>query len=434
VRPVRKTGGASHRQGTDHLCLFAKSLTSDVLPRPCNTPAQGREHENNKLKYLPLIWSAICRKPAESVLTLLAVTVAFMLFGLMIGLQGMYQTVVDSARMDRLLIFARYPDGSPNGMPLAMEEQVAHIDGVRAVGSNKGWVAFYRDRTNAYFLQGFTEGMREAYSELPLTRTQWSELFATQNGAVITRKAAERMKLKEGDPFPVFMNAPQGEVMNADLVVTSVIDDTPEWGDLNVLVNFRFIEQLRPPEQRGLIWELRAAVDPEHAIDVARRIDRYFATSGTPTLSTPAKVWTLRRANAGLPVTAITWTVGVVGMLVVLLLVGNGIADSVQERTAELAVLNTLGFGHDRLRGLVFAEALFPCLVGAIVGTTLAPLLAVVPLRLLPPGTGADPDPTVWVTAIAWAVACAVLIALASAAIPMLRLARLNVADALAGR
>lgn len=80
-------------------------------------------------------------------------------------------------------------------------------------------------------------------------------------------------------------------------------------------------------------------------------------------------------------------------MLVVLPLVGNGIADSVHERTAELAVLNTIGSNHARIRGLVLAEAMIPCLVGAIAGTALSPLLAAVPRQLLPPGTGGRTGP-----------------------------------------
>lgn len=352
----------------------------------------------------------------------------------MMGMHGMYRAVVDSARMDRLQIAPRYADGTFRGMPMAVEAQIAKIDGVRAVGSLKGWNSFYRDRTNQCWLQGYTPGIRGAYSELPLTAAQWDRLFATRNGAYITRMAAARMHLKEGDPMPVFMDPQPGAATHADLVVLGVMDDIPRWDEREVLVNFSFVDQLRPPQERGLIWELRAAVDPGRALEVAARIDRYFATSGMPTVSAPAKTWAVRNANAGLPVTAITWTVAGVGLFVVLLVVGNGIADSVQERTAELAVLHTLGFGFGRIRSLVLAEALIPCLVGATLGTTLAPLLAAVPRRLLPPGTGADPPATIWIAAWAGALLCAVLIAIASSAMPLARLARLNVADALAGR
>ena len=37
-------------------------------------------------KYLPLIWAALRRKPVRTTFTFLSVTVAFTLFGLMIGI------------------------------------------------------------------------------------------------------------------------------------------------------------------------------------------------------------------------------------------------------------------------------------------------------------------------------------------------------------
>ena len=40
------------------------------------------------MKYLPLVWAAIRRKPARAILTLLSVVVAFTLFGMMIGMNA----------------------------------------------------------------------------------------------------------------------------------------------------------------------------------------------------------------------------------------------------------------------------------------------------------------------------------------------------------
>ncbi len=63
-------------------------------------------------------------------------------------------------------------------------------------------------------------------------------------------------------------------------------------------------------------------------------------------------------------------------------------------------MLNTLGFSDSHLRGLVFAEAFIPRLVGAIAGTAGAPLLAAVPRRLVPPGVGDEPALTLSVAAV----------------------------------
>ena len=42
------------------------------------------------MKYFPLVWSAIWRKPTEAVLIWLAVTASFTLFGFMVGLHAAF--------------------------------------------------------------------------------------------------------------------------------------------------------------------------------------------------------------------------------------------------------------------------------------------------------------------------------------------------------
>jgi hypothetical protein len=59
------------------------------------------------MTYLPLIGSALWRKPVEAVLVWLAVTAAFTLFGLMAGLHLTYDHLIASSRMDRLDVSAR---------------------------------------------------------------------------------------------------------------------------------------------------------------------------------------------------------------------------------------------------------------------------------------------------------------------------------------
>jgi cell division protein FtsX len=86
------------------------------------------------VNYFPPIWAALWRKPAEAILSWLAITVAFTLFGLMVGLHVTYDRLIDNSRTDRLYINARFPNASPMGLllPFALSDQIAHIDGVSA--------------------------------------------------------------------------------------------------------------------------------------------------------------------------------------------------------------------------------------------------------------------------------------------------------------
>jgi ABC-type antimicrobial peptide transport system permease subunit len=83
---------------------------------------------------------------------------------------------------------------------------------------------------------------------------------------------------------------------------------------------------------------------------------------------------------------------------------------------------------------MVFAEAAAQCLPGAALGMALATTLSRWPLRYLPSDLGNLPLPTLSAIVYSWAALFAVLLALASSAVPVFRLRALSVTDALAGR
>ncbi|HYJ36502.1 MAG TPA: hypothetical protein VEV64_10115, partial [Rhizomicrobium sp.] len=97
------------------------------------------------MRYLPLIWSALTRKPARAVLTLLSVTVAFTLFGLMIGLNATFDEVAAKARADRIFTNPRF---GGNGMPIAVARQIAAIPGVKVVTAVNVILGYVQDPKN----------------------------------------------------------------------------------------------------------------------------------------------------------------------------------------------------------------------------------------------------------------------------------------------
>ena len=68
-------------------------------------------------------------------LTLLALSVAFALFGTMLTLNAAYQRAIDDTRMDRLIVACAFDCGV---MPLGYREQLARIAHVTAVGVKCG--------------------------------------------------------------------------------------------------------------------------------------------------------------------------------------------------------------------------------------------------------------------------------------------------------
>lgn len=121
-----------------------------------------------------------------------------------------------------------------------------------------------------------------------------------------------------------------------------------------------------------------------------------------------------------------------IGFGLILFLTANAMAQAVRLRMVEFGVLKALGFSHRLIILLVAAEAILPCLAGAALGLAVAqPLLPRVIAALpFPPGFPAmSYSPAI----LAGAVVLAVLLGGASAALPVLRIIRLDVAAALAG-
>jgi putative ABC transport system permease protein len=389
------------------------------------------------MKYLPLVWAALVRKPAEAILICLAVTAAFTLFGLMLGLHATFDRLVDSTRLDRLDVDPRFPISNGLRLPMAMRDQIAHLDGVSAVGAYYQLRGYYQDPHNTFRIRAVDEGMRRAWSELPLTSRQWDRLFATPTGLLVSRKAAQKWNLKEGDVMPFI--TPSG--IRADgstfweFQVLEVVPDDPARPDGFILGNYKYLDNSRPPQARGDATSFRVAItDAGRANQVSLAIDRLFANSGTPTKTFPEKTNWQFVAASGVGAASVTWPVAAAGLFMILLLTANGIAQSVRERIPQFAVLGTLGFPQSTLSALVFMEAAIPCVLGGLAGTALAAVIAQWPTRYLPQDLGNLPKPTMSPGVLASALGCVVLLSLASSSIPILRLRRMSMVEALAGK
>jgi putative ABC transport system permease protein len=115
----------------------------------------------------------------------------------------------------------------------------------------------------------------------------------------------------------------------------------------------------------------------------------------------------------------------------ILLLVANGIAQSVRQRAAQLAVLRTIGFRDIDIMGLIFCEAAIPCLAGAVLGTLIALPLAHWPTSLLPGDFASLPQPTLSASVMLRVVGLGALLACASSVVPLIRIGRMSVVSQL---
>ena len=393
------------------------------------------------MKYWPLIWSALARKPAEGLLTVLAVAAGFTLLSLMISMNLTARDIVAHTRTDRLFVDPLFNgDSGPGGLPLAIGEQIAQMDGVRSVAGSRWLGGYHVDPHDGVAIQTVTSAMRTVWSDGPILPAQWDQLFATPAGIFPSVKAATKWGLKTGDVFTV-ITQPGGRADGGttwEFHVLGIVPDDPNWSGTNgfIVGNSQYIENTAPLEQRGLgYFYYVASKDADGAAAVGDQIDKRYFNSATATQAISERLNAQIQGNIGFNTETMTLCIGGAGFLMVLFLTSNAMARSVRERVPEFAVLKTVGFHAAQLLALVFIETVIPCVLGAVLGTGLAMLLGRWSAHLLPQYlTRMLTTSLATLPVLALAVTLAVLLALASSAMPMLRLRRLSVADALAGR
>jgi putative ABC transport system permease protein len=387
------------------------------------------------MKYLPLVWAGLTRKKARALLTFLAVTAAFILFGMSIGFNASIKHLVDIAHEDRIGVSSRF--GAL--MPLGMANQLLRIPGVTRVAPQGAVCGYYQQPRNNTCVIIVDSNYSKMYPEVPLTPAQWHELTIHPDGAFYSRTLAQRWRLKVGDRFPIKAPGQQRADGNQTWTfqVLGIVDDMPDMFGPNgyALGDLNFFNKSRILANQNKIGFFHVQVDsPAHGEALAKEIDQSMASSGSPTWSMTDKFAYQNGASAsGIDIDFLTESVAGAGLFMILFLTANAIAQSVRERIPEFAVLKTIGFSDSGVMALVFAETMLPCLLGAAFGMAIARWIVSIIPRLLPPGFGI-PIPYLTPTVFALAIAAALIVAGLSAALPALRLKRLDVATALSGR
>jgi putative ABC transport system permease protein len=383
------------------------------------------------MKYFPLVWAALMRKPARAILTLLSVIMAFTLFGLTIGLNATFASIEETSRADRIFVNPRF--GEP--LPMAMGRQIANIPGVSQVSALDVLFGYHQIKQNNVFVLMVDDNMSKVRADWPLSQAQWDSITHNRTGVVISRSMAVRWKLAPGADFviaaPAIVKADGSKSWNVR--VLAVADDVPAFAAGYMLGNIDFLDKAKPLALQGEAAQFVVlATNPDQAPEVAKRIVRRFANSATP-LQTITEKAAFQASSSGLDLMAVSRGVAVIGLFMILFLTANVIAQSVRERFAEFATLKTIGFSDSMVLTLVVLEAAAPCALGSLLGVGVAGAVAKVIPQLFPPGFGI-PVPMMTPMVFVWAMLSAALVAIGSAALPVMRLKRMDIATALARR
>ena len=199
------------------------------------------------MKYLPLVWSGLWRKPGRTILIFLQVSVAFALFGVLQGLKTGVAHAVAAARADLLIVHSRL-SSIAQPLPYGLLEQIRSVPGVQ--------VAIPVELTGGTWQkpdQGI--GIVAVSPEGDWTRAftytippEYLAAFGKSRTAMLVRDlAAQKYGWKVGDHIPLNLAVAQQNGSNdwAFDVVGIFTDSDVGGGRYIVLVSYPYFDEAR---------------------------------------------------------------------------------------------------------------------------------------------------------------------------------------------
>ena len=382
-----------------------------------------------------LVWAQLFRKKTRTVLTLLSVVIAFLLFGLLQAVQVAFESGADAADARRLLTTARYSIIEP--LPIGHAHAIERVPGVVAVASADWFGAKYQNESNAFPVFAVDPARYlDMYPEFTVTPAQREAFVKTRTGALAGQRLADRYGWKVGQKLPLAseIHTKTDGSLNWEFDLVGVLDaeDPAVRGNADmVLINVAYFDEARQFGRGRTGWYIVRIADSREARAISAAIDHVFANSPDETKTQPEKEFAIGFAKQIGDIGAMVTRILIAVFFTILILTGNTMAQAIRERIPELAVLKTLGFSDRTVTALVLGEAFMLLGLGALLGMSAA-------VSVLPALNGKTGGrfPPLFVSAETWMLAGVVTVALALAIglPPAIRVARLRIVDALAGR
>ncbi|MCH9648591.1 MAG: FtsX-like permease family protein [Deltaproteobacteria bacterium] len=382
------------------------------------------------MKYLHLVWANLRRRRLRSLLTVLSILVAFILYGLLSATNKGFNAGVDLAGNDRLVTIHKVSLIQP--LPVSYQSRIETLEGVDAVTYSNWFGGIYQDPKN-FFPQMAVDPapFLDLYPEYVLSPEELEAWKADRTGAVVGRALAEKFGWKVGDRIPIqgtiYRNQETGGLWEFNLVGLYEAG-TKDADETQFLFRYDYLNEGMGGSLGVVGWYIVRIADPDQAPQIAEAIDSTFANSPAETKTTTEKAFGQAFAQQVGNTAAIIRAVLAAVFFTILLVVGNTMAQSVRERTNELAVLKAMGFSNGRVMALVLAESCLLALVGGALGLLVAAILiqpvgkalsGFLPVFYMPPKD------------MAIGIAIVLLLGLVTGVPPALQAMRLQVADAL---
>jgi len=372
------------------------------------------------------------RNTTRTVLTVLSVMMAVMLFGILRTFLTALESTVKSSSGTRLIVSNKL--SLFGNVKVSMVPKIEGIAGVRCATHWTWFNGIYKDPKNYFARFGIdVPGTRKVYGDkspkptCKMSSEDW-DLFERERSACVVGAGLVKQfpEITPGATVTIM-----GDIYPVDLrlqVRAVYTSENPAFDDSMLFFHWSYLDEAM--QGRGLCSTIPLEVPDESMVgEVSKQIDDYFANSATPTLTQPEQAFNAQFISMMGNIPFLFNSIGSVVLVACFFITLNTMLMGARERITEVGVLKTLGFGAGAVAVLHLLEALLVCLIGGGLGTVLAQLCAhgqglklgpmYFPIFLLEPRT------------IAQALGITVLLGLLAGVAPAVMAARLRIVQAL---
>jgi putative ABC transport system permease protein len=377
--------------------------------------------------------AALLRAKTRSLLTLLSVVAAFLLFGMLDSTRVAFNAGASVNGVDRMVVVSRL--SITQMLPYSLLSQISTVKGVKKAAYVAWFGGIYQDPKNFFPNFSVSSDYMDMVPELELSPEERKAWDQDQSGAIVGASLAKQHGWKIGDTIPLQATIfPQKGSNNWTFKLDGIFhakDTTQQQRENQLFFHWKYFDEANDYVKGRVGWYMVRIESPDQAAQVAKAIDAISQNSDHETKTQSEDQFRLsfakQFADIGLIVTAIMGAV----FFTLVLLTGNTMAQSVRERIPEFAILKTIGFSNITILLLVLTEGVALVSSGGLIGLALAAVL----MPVIKEASGnVVPLPNMLLQSWMAGIGLMILIGIAIGAIPALRAMRLSIVDALAGR
>ena len=379
--------------------------------------------------YWTLVKIGLIRKRLRTFLTIMSMFIAFVLYGSLNTLSGLFTGSIEGLSADNIIVMPRY--NMLGKLPYSHVNYIETLEGVEEV--------MYMDFLISDSIESMMEGVAYAvspnffdvYDRFEATEQAILALKSNPNATIVGQLMADQKGLEIGDRLNTESSSLNIDgTYNWSFEVVGFYTAKQIKGDeLGAIINWPAFDEARMSEKGTLGTIMVKATSPEVGEKISKQIDEQFMNSSYATRSGPESMIAVEMAGEIADVELIVNSILLSVFFTILLVSSNTLAQSIRERTSDIGVLKCLGYKDNIIFISVILEAVTICFSAVLMGLLVTALI--IPAIEIMSGGILEDTVSISLEIVLGGFLIGLLIALMSAVVPAYQALRLRVVDAL---